>query len=490
MAFITSLAALLVVLGAATVIGKSNGDATEPIPPGGLTLTAISTGFNGLIGIDHHSSTNKVAVSVNYASGIPHNFELVAPDGTHAQFSSVSGLTDEVKIATARDDGFGGSLGGGGFVAGDLFAGTGVPGQIIRISPDGLTVQNPWVTLPEETGLMRGSLYVDRTGIYSGDLIVVTTAGGVWRVNSSGTPTRLASFPSVHLEGVVTVPNDPAKYGPWAGKILAGAEGQGRIYTIDPQGNTDFFELGIIPEDFDLIPANENFYGIDFGAQTIWGAPASAFASVVGDILIAQEFPGILWLVHWNGASFETTNIAQVTQWEHVTFSPAGVVEIPPTPPITCQGQQPTVVGSAGDDILFGTKGSDVIVGLDGDDVIDGLGGNDIICGGPGNDVIDGSEGDDKVWGEAGGDKISGGPGDDLLFGNTGFDTLFGNDGVDRLFGGSGSDSLSGGSGVDDLWGGKGHDSLAGGDGDDYLNGGPQTDTCDGGPGIDVAAAC
>lgn len=300
-----------------------------PMPlDGQVTLTPVTTGFNNPIGIDHHDPTNKVVMSVNYASGIPHNFELVASDGSRSQFSSISGFTDEVKIATAKDDGGGMSI--GGFTPGELFTGTGVPGVIARISPDGSVVQNPWVTLPGEPGLMRGSLYVDRTGVYGGDLIVVTTAGRVWRVTSLGAATQLASL-GTHLEGLTTVPNDATKYGPWAGQILAGAEGQGRIYTIDAQGITNFYLLGINPEDIDIIPANQNFFGVDFGSATLWGAGPSQFTSMVGDILIAQEFPGILWHVHWTGTQFQVTNVAQVTQWEHVTFSTAGISEIPPT---------------------------------------------------------------------------------------------------------------------------------------------------------------
>ena len=294
-----------------------------------ITLTAITTGFNNPIGIDHHEPTNQVVMSVNYSSGSPHNFELVAADGTRTVFSSVSGFENEVKIATARDDGGGMSL--GGFTPGELFVGTGVPGVIARISADGLTVMNPWVTLPGETGLMRGSLHVDRFGVFGGDLIAVTTRGGVWRITSSGTPTLLANL-GPHLEGVTTVPADVPKYGPWSGKILIGAEGLGRIYTVDTAGASAFYTLGINPEDIDIIPAGQNFYGVDFSGRTLGGAPASEFAAIVGDVLIAQEFPGILWHVAWNGSAFVKEEIARVRQWEHVTFSTAGIVEIPPIP--------------------------------------------------------------------------------------------------------------------------------------------------------------
>jgi hypothetical protein len=291
-----------------------------------ITLTPLATGFSNPVGIDYHRPTDSLVMSINYSTGHPYNFELVDQDGNHTQFSSISGFSNEVKIATARDS-------VGGFIPGQLFVGTGVPGVVARVSSDGTTVDNPWVTLPGETGLMRGSLHVDRTGVFGGDLIVVTDAGGVWRVTSSGAATPLAKL-DTHLEGVVTVPED-GKYGPWAGKILAGAEQQGRVYSIDQFGNSAYEELPdedgnpIRPEDIEIIPANENFFGVDFLGKALQFAPASEFAGMVGDVLIAVEGPpGILWRVYWDGTRFQTERLAQVQQWEHVTFAP--VEKIPP----------------------------------------------------------------------------------------------------------------------------------------------------------------
>lgn len=279
-------------------------------------------GFNHPVGIDHHQPTNKVVLSVNYPYGEPHNFELVDVFGNRQPFSSIHGLSEEIKIATARDDGGGKSR--GGFIPGELFTGTGVPGHVARISADGTTIQNPWVVLPGETGLLRGSLHVDRTGVFGGDLIVVTTepTGNVWRVTATGVATKLASL-GTHLEGLTTVPNDSNKYGPWAGKILTGAEQQQCIYAIDAQGNATTFKLGIEPEDFDIIPANENFFGLDFSAGILWTAPPAEFADKIGDLLIAQEYPGKLYHVRWTGTAFQVTQVAQVQQWEHMTFSTA-----------------------------------------------------------------------------------------------------------------------------------------------------------------------
>lgn len=115
---------------------------------------------------------------------------------------------------------------------------------------------------------------------------------------------------------------------------MAGAEEQGRIYSIDASGNTAFYTLGIAPEDFELIPPGENFFGVGYADRVLYGAPASEFAGMEGDILIAQE-SGFLWHVRWNGTAFDARAIAQVNLWEHVTFAPTGIKEIQPPVSIT-----------------------------------------------------------------------------------------------------------------------------------------------------------
>src|SRR5439155_16047157 len=67
-----------------------------------IPLTSVATDFNNPIGIDHHAPSGKLVFSVNFPSGLPHNFELVVPDGSRTAFSDIQGLTDEVKIATVR----------------------------------------------------------------------------------------------------------------------------------------------------------------------------------------------------------------------------------------------------------------------------------------------------------------------------------------------------------------------------------------------------
>jgi len=332
-------------LGGMTLAGAIVASSAQALP---IDLTPISTPFPSPIGIDFHEPTDSVVMSVNYSTGLPENFRRVESDGDQFPFSAASGFTNEVKIATVRSPATGG-LGGVGlspFTTGDLFTGNGLDGEIVRITDGGGTVMNPWVSLPGAgNGLMRGSLYVDRTGVWDGDLIAVTTLGEVWRIDSSGAATFIDDV-DVHLEGVITVPDDPAKYGGLAGKIIAGNEANGRLYAFDGVGPPEFFTLfdeegvRVDIEDIDLIPENENFFGVNFGTGQLLGARASDFAPLVGDILLTDEFfpagTSGLFRFFWDFASgapgVERIDSIGFTpgQWEHVTFAPIGIREIPP----------------------------------------------------------------------------------------------------------------------------------------------------------------
>lgn len=321
--------------------GDTDGDgipnSKDPInngTPTPITLTAISTPFSSPIGIDFHEPTKSVVLSANYPSGLPSNIERIDKDGMHFAFSSLSGYTDEVKIATVRS----GNM--GGFTTGQLFIGNGIDSQLVRVSPDGSVVENPWLVLPGTNGLFRGSMYVDPTGIYGGDLIAVTTGGGVWRITSAAVATQIANL-GVHLEGLIIVPNFPARYGKLAGKILAGAEDQGLLHIIDANGLVESIDVGVKVEDIDLVMPNENFFGVNFGTSRLLGAAAADFEHIVGDIILTQETHTAtgLYRLLWDGTSIVAQEIplsptsAIPGQWEHVTFAGAGIVEIPPIVP-------------------------------------------------------------------------------------------------------------------------------------------------------------
>jgi hypothetical protein len=308
-----------------------------------LTLTTVvgTPAISPPVGIDFDPVSGKVVISNHYPNGEPSNFELVAADGSVSPFSAIHGLTDEIKIATVRP-----SACQGGFQPGTMFAGNGDDGQIIKIGPGGAPVADPWVTVPlpsgfASRGLFRGSLFQDRYCVFGGDLLAVTTAGGVYRITAAGVASVITTIPVTHLEGMTTVPNDPATYGPWAGKLLVGAEGEQHIWVISPDGSKLFLQLGattgtpgiIAPEDFDLVLPGENYYLAQYGSGKLLGAPASAFLSRVGHIMVAEETQGV-WDVHWNGASFDVELVyASPASVEHATFAPSGIGPVPDQDP-------------------------------------------------------------------------------------------------------------------------------------------------------------
>jgi hypothetical protein len=280
-------------------------------------------------------------ISANYPTGSPQNLDLIqVPSGNHVPFSILNGLTEELKIATVRT-----TLGCQQFPVGDVFTGTGRPGEIVRVDQDGNfypTVSggplagggNSWVQLPGVGDLLRGSLYVDRTCVFGGDLIVVTgstavTGGDIWRVKVNGIATHVADVgPGTHLEGVITVPcsvnvlnqpcpaNDPV-WGPWAGTILAGNESgdgthvarsapdnlatDGLLFSITPGGVATAYNMSFTdgngvhhpmkPEDLDLIEAGNSFFGVNYGNQRVLRAGKADFTTFVDKILLTQEYP-------------------------------------------------------------------------------------------------------------------------------------------------------------------------------------------------------
>lgn len=317
----------------------------------------IAVATNAL-GMDYYSPSNLLIVSVNAgAMGEPFNFLSIATNLVVSnslpvtnvvvgQWSSIRGMEEEVKIATVK-------VTTNGFTAGELFFGNnGTTNTVGKVFLDGSVATN-WAVLTNDT-FIRGSLYVDQTGVFDHDLIAVTGSdelhgGGVWRVNASGVATRVANLTNnfhPHLEGVITLPGEPLKWGPWAGKIVAGAESalpKPLIYAIADDGSAAEFEMGIEPEDFDLIPPNQHLYcaqpagGPDQNG-VVTKLPQSILSNNWDDLLVTQagENPLTqnprLFIIRW-----DPTNFVFFTQsfsssngnFEHVTFAPVSIPKHP-----------------------------------------------------------------------------------------------------------------------------------------------------------------
>ena len=92
---LTSLPRGLVLLVAISVLGLGSAFGARPaqasggVLVGSVTLSPIPAVVNTPIGIDYHEPSGQLLLSVNYGTGgIPYNFDLVADDGSHAQFGS------------------------------------------------------------------------------------------------------------------------------------------------------------------------------------------------------------------------------------------------------------------------------------------------------------------------------------------------------------------------------------------------------------------
>ena len=183
--------------------------------------------------------------------------------------------------------------------------------------------------------------------------------------------------------------------------------------------------------------------------------------------------------------------------------------------------------GGGNDDTLTGGAGGDLVFGQSGVDTLRGQGGFDFLFGGSENDTLTGGDADDQVFGEGGNDRMIWNPGDDtdLNEGGAGTDTVEVNGGggaeqftatanglrvrFDRvnpapfaidigtseqlvLKANGGGDSFSASGNLAALIaitvdGGAGGDTILGSNGADLLLGGDNNDLVDGQQGNDVA---
>jgi hypothetical protein len=301
-------------------------------------------------GIDYDPFLNNLIASGDFLFGSQYyGFERLGTNTAGGlattNWSGISGLSSgvEIKLAVATQT-------ASGFTNGQMFFSNNgdITNFVGEVSADGTASNMTFATLTNDVGI-RGGLYVDRSGSFGGDLVVVTggigrtEGGGVWRIKSTGVTTQLVDLTNTHLEGVITLTNDAAKWGPWAGKIITGAESSTDtngnyyplIFAIDTNGVVQSFALGIGPEDFDLIPTNQDLYLVDEGSvDGILKIPRALLAPYVGNLLVTQSgdgqdigvVPPALFVVRWNGATtnFVVTSFSRPNDYdlEQVTFAP------------------------------------------------------------------------------------------------------------------------------------------------------------------------
>jgi hypothetical protein len=311
---------------------------SRPIPI--TTVTSIPYPYEA--GISYQSIQNALMLSVNNPSGDPNNFILIGTNSsgalTMANWSGVADVPGEVEIATAQTT-------ANGFTQGDTYFGDDA-GLIDKLSADGSEWSAGWCSLTNETQTETSGLSgicLDKSGSFGGGLVVATGSGNIWLIqsdtNGNAKPTLLTNISgSQALGGIITLTNDVAKWGPWAGKILTGDTFERNIYAIDTNGivttyNTinPTFGNGISPESFCLIPTNQDLYFIDALNNNLLKISRTALAPYVGDLVIISSntfdsyvIYGQVFIIAWDPVNsvFKVKVIPATGILEDATFAP------------------------------------------------------------------------------------------------------------------------------------------------------------------------
>jgi hypothetical protein len=224
------------------------------------------------------------------------------------------------------------SLGLGGFPSRDVYVASG--SNIIHINNAG-TSSNVFVS-----GLaspVRGMLF-DAVGTFGHDMLVTTSGGQIYRVNSAGTASLLASV-GEDTEGLDIAPLG-ANFAGHDGQLIVASEGSGRLRAIDTSGNVTILNDSqriAGAEELTFIPLNlgqsgsfvEGFYGSNYTPNVV-KANADQFSGMQGDVVVTGEFSHIINRVHWNGSSFEITSLGTFpNQPEDGIFVTSAIITVP-----------------------------------------------------------------------------------------------------------------------------------------------------------------
>jgi hypothetical protein len=201
------------------------------------------------------------------------------------------------------------SLGLGGFAARDVFAGSESSGTVYKFNNDG-TGQTVFAS-----GLVGGvrSIAFDPYGLYGSDMIVATRSGNIYKINSAGGTSLLAST-GEDTEGLSFVPQAFGTVA--AGTLVVASEGSGSIRAIKPDGTMTTVAIVPSAEMVSFVPLNlgisgnplEGFYAANYATNVI-KAPASDFTSYLGDMIITGETTHVVWNVEWDGTNFVKSQI-------------------------------------------------------------------------------------------------------------------------------------------------------------------------------------
>ena len=147
------------------------------------------------------------------------------------------------------------SLGLGGFPSRDVYVAN--SNGVMHITNDG-TSSNLFVT--GLIGDVRGITF-DGVGTFGNDMLITTNVGSVYRVNSAGTPTLLASV-GEDTEGLDVAPLGN-NFSVFDGQLIVASEGSGTLRAISSAGVVTPFASVASAEELSFVPLNLGASGND-----------------------------------------------------------------------------------------------------------------------------------------------------------------------------------------------------------------------------------
>jgi VCBS repeat-containing protein len=204
----------------------------------------------------------------------------------------------------------------------------------------------------------------------------------------------------------------------------------------------------VLSDQMNLVASSDPWGAVDDkGAEgavlSVWNGASYVDATNAG-VSVAGSYGSLLLMSSGAYVYTPTASLANVGQQETFTYQLKQADGDTDTAHLVIKVASsayvaPTVINGteSNDPSLNGTAGDDIILAKAGDDVVHGLGGTDHIEGGVGND---------SLYGDAGNDFLLGGLDDDFLFGGLGNDSLVGGSGADTFVwqaGDSGTDVVA-----------------------------------------------
>jgi hypothetical protein len=223
------------------------------------------------------------------------------------------------------------SLGLGGFPSRDIYVAN--ANGVMHITNNGASGN---VFVSGLAGNVRGITF-DAVGTFNNNMLITTDTGNVYRVNSAGTPTLLASV-GEDTEGLDVAPLGN-NFSSFDGRLIVASEGSGTLRAISSAGVVTPFANVPSGEELSFVPLNlgasgnpvEGFYGADYTPNVI-KAGVTEFTGMQGDVIVTGETTHQVTRVHWNNVTnaFELTNIgAFPNQPEDGLFVTAAVINAP-----------------------------------------------------------------------------------------------------------------------------------------------------------------